>query len=200
MIPGEPATAEDFIAFDEDEIWESFPTELATFLKELHSVPVDQIIEMNLPISDSCLAWSATYSRIREELFPFMRLGARKWAAEHFETFLNDRRNFEYGPVLKHGDMGTGNILVDKDSWTLTGILEFGSAGAGDPAVDVAWIQYQSGVGEQLLRRFHAAYPGLEAALDRARFYPGTYAFHEALSGIEHGDEGASRRAIAAYV
>jgi len=44
------------------------------------------------------------YTRIRAKLFGYMRSDARAWATSHFESLLEDAGNFEYEPVLKHGD------------------------------------------------------------------------------------------------
>ncbi len=199
MIRGELATADDFVTFKQDDIHQSVAAQLATFLRELHGVPVTEAININLPLSDTHLEWTETYTRIRDGLFQHMRLNAQESIAEHFETFLNDGRNFAYEPVMRHGDIGPGNIVVDKESWTINGVLDFGSAGLGDPAVDVAWIQYRSGVGESFLKKFYATYPEIESTLERAQFYAGTFALQEALFGIENNDAEAFRRGIATY-
>jgi len=199
MIRGELATADDFAAFKQHDIHQSVAGQLATFLKELHGVPITEAISINLPICDTHLEWSGTYARIRDRLFPHMRRDAQESTAEHFETFLKDGRNFAYEPVMRHGDIGPGNIVVDKESWIVYGVIDFGCAGLGDPAVDVAWIQHRSGVGESFLKKFYAAYPEIETTLERAQFYAGTFALREALFGIENNDAEALRRGIATY-
>jgi aminoglycoside phosphotransferase (APT) family kinase protein len=54
----------------------------------------------------------------------------------------------EYGgpPVWAHGDLMAGNLLVD--GGRLTGVIDFGTVGVGDPAVDliVAWCVLPAGV------------------------------------------------------
>ena len=70
---------------------------------------------------------------------------------------------------------------------------------SSDPAVDVAWIQYRSGVRESFLKKFYAVYPEIETTLERAQFYAGTFALQEALFGIENNDAEAFRRGIATY-
>ncbi|NIV40422.1 MAG: phosphotransferase, partial [Anaerolineae bacterium] len=83
---------------------------------------------------------------IREKLFGFMRSDARSWAAGHFEDFLSDEDNFRYQPVLKHSDFGPSNILFDSETQRVSGIIDFGSSGLGDPAYDFAGLL--SGYGE----------------------------------------------------
>ena len=200
LIAGEAATEDEFRTFSGGGTPLDLAAQLARFLRELHHVPVAEAIDIQLPTYDGYSMWAEMYSSIRENLFPYMRVDAREWTSEHFEAYLNDSRNFEYEAVLKHGDVGPDNMVFDKGSWTINGIIDFGSAGLGDPAVDVAWLQYQSGAGPSFLKRLHGAYPEIESALDRARFYQGTFALQGALFGIEHDDDEAFRRGIASYI
>ena len=81
----------------------------------------------------------------------------------------------------------------------LSGVINFGSAGLGDPALDVAGVMGPFGYGEAFARSFAEFYPAVETLLDRARFYAGTFAVQEALWGLEHGDPEAFNSGIAAY-
>jgi aminoglycoside phosphotransferase (APT) family kinase protein len=40
--------------------------------------------------------------------------------------------------ALRHGDFGTGNVLYDPHSLDLTGVIDFGFSGLGNPAIDIA--------------------------------------------------------------
>ena len=178
--------------------------QLAGFLRELHGVPVAEVAAAvaaaghELPRDDTHEVCADLYRRMRGKLFPHMRPDARDWATDHFETFLDDTANFEYEPVLKHSDFGTSNILFDPASGRVCGILDFGSAGLGDPAYDFAGLL--SSYGEGFLHRCARVYPELEGFLPRVRFYQGTFALVEALFGAEHGDEAAFRAGMARYV
>ncbi len=177
--------------------------QLAGFLKELHGVPVAEVAAAagtrhELPRDDTYEVCADLYQRMREKLFPHMRSDACAWAADHFETFLGEATNFGYEPVLKHSDFGTSNILFDPASGSIRGILDFGSAGLGDPAYDFAGLL--SSYGEDFLRRCARVYPELAGFLPRVRFYQGTFALVEALFGVEHGDEAAYRAGMAQYV
>ena len=197
MIHGDTATSDDFVSVTEA-TQRPFATQLATFLKQLHSVPLTDI-GIELPLVDTILEWTDMYSRIRASLFHHMRPDAQEWTAQHFETFLNDQSNFDYEPALRHGDIGPDNIIVDKASRAIKGVVDFGSAGLGDPAVDVAWIHYRSGVGETFLNAFSEVYPEIKGGLKRARFYAGTFALQQALFGIENDNAGAFRDGIGEY-
>ena len=74
----------------------------------------------------------------------------------------------------------------------------FGGAGLSDPAVDCAGLY--STAGEAFLRRCQAAYPEIEAMMERVRFHFGTFALEEALFGIEHDDREAFNAGMENYV
>jgi aminoglycoside 2''-phosphotransferase len=198
MIHGEPLWRQTFQTIRDAERLDALAMQLAGFLKELHAVPVDKAIACELPVSDTYDECADIYTRIREKLFSYMRPDAAEWVARHFETFLKDASNFEYEPVLKHSDFGPSNILFDKQTQTITGIIDFGSSALGDPAYDFAGLL--SGYGESFLQRCGRTYPEVESFLDRIRFYQGTFALIEALFGIENADEVAFESGIAMYV
>lgn len=100
--------------------------------------------------------------------------------------------------MLKHGDFGTTNILFDLPRQMISGILDFGGAGLGDPAYDFAGLL--SSYGEAFLQRCIMTYPEIEAFWDRIIFYQGTFALLEALFGIENHDQAAFESGIANYV
>jgi len=173
---------------------------LATFLRQLHTVPVKEAIPLTLPSYNGHAAWVDMYARLQEKVFPHMRPDARQWATHHFETFLDDASRLELEPVLIHGDFGPSNILYNADAQTISGIIDFGSAGWGDPAADFASLIGPFGYGESFLRRFYDIYPEIEAVMERAKFYVGTFALQDALFGIENDDQETFKSGIATYV
>ena len=65
----------------------------------------------------------------------------------------------------------------------MSGIIDFGTAGLGDPASDMAVLL--SNYGESMVR---AIYPGLTHLMDRARFIAGTAMLQWALAGVQNQD------------
>ena len=197
MIPGEPLWRDTFRALEGQEVVRTLADQVAGFLKALHSVPVEEL-GIELPLHDTHEESADIYARIREKLFGFMRPDARAWAAGHFEGFLLDAGSCDYQPVLKHSDFGPSNILFDQGAQCVTGIIDFGSSGLGDPAYDFAGLL--SGYGEGFVELCTRAYPEVEGFMGRIRFYQGTFALLEALFGIENGDEDALKAGLARYV
>jgi aminoglycoside 2''-phosphotransferase len=198
QIPGEPLWLETFRGIRDNATREALALQLGQFLKELHNVPFEKVILCELPLYDTHEELSDIYARIRDQLFPMMRADACTWASRHFERFLNNALNFDYQPVLRHGDFGTTNVLFESKTERIVGIIDFGSTGLGDPAVDLAGLL--SSYGEPFLKRMIKTYPELESFWGRVVFYQGTFALIEALFGIEHGDPEALQSGIRDYV
>jgi aminoglycoside phosphotransferase (APT) family kinase protein len=60
------------------------------------------------------------------------------------------------GPAMMlHGDLHPGNILLAADG-TLSGVIDFGDVGAGDPAVDLAvgWLMFDAGTRRRFIGAF----------------------------------------------
>ena len=197
LLPGEPLWPKTLDALKDEDV-QHLADQLAIFLCQLHAISADSLAVM-LPAFQGCAKWQNLYGRFQDKLFPFMRVDARKRVSEQFEDFLNDERNCSYEPALVHGDFGRSNILYDASTNSISGIIDFSSAGWGDPAVDFAAILSPVCYGKTFLERFDAYYPGIEAILSRASFYVETFALQEALYGLEDKDHKAFERGIAAY-
>lgn len=196
MMPGEPLWRERLRAIDDDDILQRLAEQLARFLKELHQIPLDRL-GTDIPVHDSLGEMTHLYEEIRTHLFRFMRPDARQGVMNHFEAYLNTPHLHTYPLCLQHGDFGGSNILYSPESHEISGIIDFGFAGLGDPARDIAAV---STFGESFLARFHEAYPEVESMLERANFYKGTFALYEALYGVKNGDEEAFKAGIADYL
>lgn len=196
MIPGQPLWRETF-ELTSSTTRQSLAHQLGTFLAELHAIPVTAALSQTLPRYDTKEEWLDIFRRIRQRLLPAMRAEAREWTTQHFERFLGNNANFAYTPVLRHGDFGTGNILVNEDVSALQGIIDFGHAGLGDRAYDFAGLT--SSYGEAFVGQMQSSYPMLPTLWERIRFYAGTFALLEALFGAENGDAEAYESGIAPY-
>lgn len=198
MIPGVPLWRDLFRTIDDPHVLDTIACQLATFLRELHAIPVRELIPIDLPLEDGLEGWAELYGRIRERLYPHMRPDARTEVADHFESYLDDPHAYAFEPVLRHGDFGTGNLIYDPDAGRMAGVIDFGAAGLGDGATDMAGLL--SSFGEPLLARCARYYPEIEAASGRIRFYYGTFALQEALFGIENGDDEAFASGMETFV
>lgn len=196
MIAGEPLLRETLAAIEDESTLERLAAQLAGFLHELHAVPYRDVIAYDLPVLDYAAYWQGLYQRIQAKVFAQMSPQGRSRASREFETFLEDRRNFAFQPVLVHSDAGSSNILWNPREGAITGIIDFGFCHAGDPARDFAVLLTY---GEPFLQRVLRFYPEAAAMLDRIRFYRGTFPLQAALYGIEHDDAEEFAWGIAGY-
>jgi aminoglycoside 2''-phosphotransferase len=198
IIPGEPLEREVLAAIGNEGVLQRLATQLAAFLRALHQVPAEEL-GVTLPVVDDRDDWERLYVRFETELFGSMRPDAREAVARRFEAFLAEPIHFAYRPVLRHGDFGGSNILYDAAARAIGGVIDFGAAGLGDAAVDLAALSWY---GEPFLERFFVGYPELAAPAvrERARFYRSTHALQQALWALETGDEEEFADGIAGYV
>ena len=194
-LPGKPLWRETLAAFDALTL-EHLAGQMAEFLFTLHNLPVEWLAP-GLPVSDQLDEWLALYAEFRQHLYPFMRPDACDTISRHFESYLNASELHDFKPALRHGDFGSGNLLYDPDQRTLCGVIDFGFAGVGDPAIDIAAV---STLEHRLFSRFQTHYPEIAPLLARAAFYKGTYALQEALHGLKNNDPQAFQNGMAAYI
>ncbi len=196
LLPGEPLLREKFAELKDDEaLLERIAKDLALFLRTLHAIaPAD--LGLTTGKENAKDEWARIYADLREKLYPHMRSDAREALRRNFETALNDADLWHAAECLIHGDFGTGNILY-RDG-RISGVIDFGFCGSGDPAQDLGALlaSYGEPFGEQLLRH----YPTLRAGLRRARFYQSNYALIQALYALRDGDEAEFEDGMRDYV
>jgi len=188
LIPGETLRRDLLMRLPEDD-QQAIANQLAQFLKELHGVPIEQIAEV--PMADALMkyeGWVNAYQRIREKVFPLLLPHLRDSVTEHFEPHLADRSNFQYELKMVDTDIPPYHIMFDRQTKRINGIIDFGCAGLGDPAIDIGIIIYN--YGESFTDRLYRVYPEAETYLKRARFYAGAHEVRWLLTGIERNDPG----------
>ena len=188
-LPGSSLWSEEFAQISDEGTIDRLATDVASFLQTLHATPLDSI-SMPLGPPDSQAGWQDMFSRIREVVYPHLTAEARRWTTERFAAFLEDDEHFAFSKVLRHGDFGTSNTLYSSEQRRVVGIIDFGHAGIGDPAVDFAglYVSY----GESFLRRCAREYPLIDRYWERIRFYAVcAFLLEDALFCVEHGTEEA---------
>lgn len=195
QLPGRPLQREHLKTTTDRTILKKWAEQMVEFLMQLHQIPGDQFDD--LPHNETLPEFQALYHDIRQYLFPYMSETARQETAAHFENYFNNSALHHYPITLRHGDFGTGNILYNPDTLELTGVLDFGFAGLGDPAIDIAAL---STLGHTFFGFVQAAYPNIEPLLQRARFYKGTFLLYEALYGLKTGSDDIFQEAIKPYI
>jgi aminoglycoside 2''-phosphotransferase len=188
FLPGAALHREDILLLD-DMTQDRLAEQLGTFLYDMHNIPLELVREHGVGTSSAARTredWLRFYGALERELFPLLMTHSREWGERHFAPVLDERLSLEADPMLIHGDLGPYHILYDPDARRINGILDFGTAGLGDPADDFANVIY--GLGESFLRRKMRFHPDIAPALDRARFHAGTLELQWVLLGLRTDD------------
>jgi aminoglycoside 2''-phosphotransferase len=188
LIPGETLRRDQLMKLAESD-QQAVADQLAQFFKELHSIPLSDASAHEIPMADALMkyeGWVNVYRRIQEKVFPLLLPHVRAWAIEHFESYLADTRNFEYPLTVIDSDIPPYHVLFDKQQNRISGIIDFGCAGLGDPGIDLGIMLYN--YGESFVNRFYHVYPEAQQYLKRARFYAGAHEVRWLLTGIERNN------------
>jgi aminoglycoside 2''-phosphotransferase len=114
---------------------------MGRFLRALQSFPPQRARELGIKSTDSA-EWrsktAANYETVIRRVFPLVSCEARVMIKETFESYLNDDANFDFEPLLQHGDINPRNVLTDPITGELSGVIDFGNVYLGDPALDFA--------------------------------------------------------------
>jgi aminoglycoside 2''-phosphotransferase len=170
---------------------EHMAEQLARFLGQLHRIPADALARSGIGLSAAARTdedWERMYRDVERELFPHLWDHARAWVRRLFTPVLTGALSMAYEPVLIHGDLAGYHILHDPEQEVLTGVIDFGTAGLGDPATDFALLIQV--LGESFLRRMLRYEPEIAVALDRARFRAAVLELEWALHGLHTNDVG----------
>ena len=165
---------------------------LGTLLSELHSFPVARAIQACVEDHTPEL-WRERYQEryidLQKHVFPLLNGELCTRSARLWEDFLDDRGIFAFQPVLIHCDLACEHILCDPEYGVLTGIIDWGDATIGDPALDFVGLHH--GHGKEFTGRVLADYGGRvdSAFWQRMDFYLCYGPFSELLYGAYSGSE-----------
>ncbi|MEC3957349.1 phosphotransferase [Nocardia sp. CDC153] len=109
---------------------------LGRFLRALHSTPPGEATELGLPADTHTRrerAWADT--RCRREVLPLLPDSLTSPA-----TALLDRILAAPADTVVHADLGPEHVLAE--AGRISGIIDFGDAHLGDPAIDFAWALF----------------------------------------------------------
>ncbi len=175
--------------------------QLAAFLSELHRFPVDLATQQLVPGGEPAQwrqYYQQFYERVREQVFPLLDAPMRAKTALLWEEFVNSEAHFRFTPTLIHHDLNSEHILCDPVGATISGIIDWGDAAIGDPAIDFVGLLHDCGADftEQVLDGYRGT---VDATFgQRMRFYDHAIPFHEILFGITIEDEEQIRQGVEA--
>jgi aminoglycoside 2''-phosphotransferase len=179
------------------EIWADAPADqhqvlaeqLGRFLHELHGISTVELAwdvpHTLAPVSRD--TWADIYERLLIKVEPLLLPHQVNWMQDLFKEPLSVADFFDFDPVLVHGDLASYHILYSPEKGRLNGVIDFGTAGLGDPATDLGTLI--SVYGESLVSNIEPYYPNYTDLLSRARFYAQAIELQWVLLGVESGED-----------
>jgi aminoglycoside 2''-phosphotransferase len=154
--------------------------QLGRFLYTLHTYPLLEAIKAGVQEERDALAnWR------NKALDGLKRIVDLKADPDRLHQFLthNSPTPFERMPKLVHNDLSAEHILINPRSGSVAGIIDWGDAVIGDPAIDFAGLY--TWFGKTWLKRVLENYPGeVDAEMDsRARYLATCLAIHNVALG-----------------
>lgn len=107
--------------------------QFAAFLRALHDVPVAEAVQHGLAPSAAKALLREQDSLFRDQVLPLLPPECQ----DRGRALLDQARGLVAADTMIHGDIGPAHLLVEDG--TLTGVIDFGDARAGDAALDLAW-------------------------------------------------------------
>jgi aminoglycoside 2''-phosphotransferase len=188
FIPGVPLDRQRLLAQDAS-TRKLLLEQLGTFLHQLHGLRGEAGEAVTAPVetpSGTRAEYEELYQALERELLPSMMVWARDWARELFRPALDGNLDLTYSPALIHGDLAPYHLCFDPTTHRLSGVIDFGNAGPGDPALDLGSVILA--FGESLVRQMESVYPAMSGLVDRARFHAATLELRWALAAVRSRD------------
>jgi len=182
-LPGNPLTLKALRMMDRTH-QEKLARDLGRFLTDLHNIPVEG---KNLPLTFAPVTyekWVELRARIEKAIYPLLLPHQVQWCQDLLDSALKSPSFFKYSSSLIHGDLASYHILFDESG--LCGVIDFGVAGIGDPATDVAGLINQ--FGETFVSTIRPYYPLYDQTIQRARFYAQAIELQWVMLGVESGE------------
>jgi aminoglycoside 2''-phosphotransferase len=181
MLRGEPITRAALACLDRH-LCHRLIDDIAQFMAEMHSAPLPDDLRAS-SATKALSAWMELRDRAHEVLTPLLWSHQRQWLDDLFRHVQTGELSLEFAPAMIHGDLASYHLLHDPKTAQLTGILDFGVAGRGDPAVDLACLL--SVWGERWANGLVREYPQLTVVAHRARFMAAAMPVEWAVIGLE---------------
>lgn len=149
--------------------------DLASFLKELHSLPLPDINDLKLDVLED---YENDYKELKDKIYNKISEKVKVYLDSLFERVLNDERITKYEVALCHNDLSCNHIVINDNK--VVGIIDFGDVATTDRDKDFVYLLENSE--EEIGREFglkvleYYNHPNKEVALLKAdlndEYYP----------------------------
>ena len=151
---------------------------VGSFLRALHSVDAEEAVRAGARDAAASFAEAQEIrDRMVADVLPLLSRTVRAAGQALLERMSVPPPD----PRLVHGDLGPEHIRVVDD--VVTGVIDWGDCGVGDPALDLAWTRY--GSGPDFAAALEAAYSPDDEVLARGVDWHLLGPWHEVLYGLD---------------
>ncbi|CAN5648878.1 phosphotransferase [soil metagenome] len=162
---------------------------LARFLSWLHAFPPDEAIGLGVPQRHPASIIDEARTEALRDL-EHMRAAASDGPLEEWLTLLSaatSPHDADISPVLVHGDFAAEHVLVDPETESITGVIDWSDVSVSDPSLDLAGVFHWGG--QRLLDAVLRTYdgPADDAALRRVRYLAACRGVGDVVFGRETG-------------
>jgi aminoglycoside 2''-phosphotransferase len=135
--------------------------------------------------------FTSLLEELREELMSYLQYWQVEYVEDLFAPVVDGTLSFEHTPVLVNGDLSVYHLICDREERRLSSIIDWGTAGIGDPAVDFACLinEYDPAFVSMVCD----AYGDVSAVWQRAVFWARTLPLQWALIGLRDPEDPAWR-------
>ncbi|QTM98875.1 phosphotransferase [Sediminibacillus dalangtanensis] len=161
---------------------------LGEFLSKLHEIPAKQVDSPLLTIHTQEY-WQRLFDSVETHILPNLAEDESMIVSNFFHGFLQETEQQPIQQAWIHGDLSANNIIFNKESGLVTGIIDFTDSQYGDPAFDFAGFYWDFGPAftRQVLRYYSGREP-VAHLFERIRnFYGLQPVFHELLYQVKKG-------------
>lgn len=168
--------------------WEKVAEQVGDFLSAMHAFPLVRAAANDVPRYKPA-SWYYAHRTLREQIeewtFPLLASLERRFVSTFLNRLMNLLETADFSPVLVHGDLNEGHVLVDELRSQVAGVIDFGDMRVTDPALDFA--QFPLWFAEGMLRTYRGQRDAM--FLERARSYGRLEAFRAILMGLDTQNE-----------
>jgi aminoglycoside 2''-phosphotransferase len=196
LIRGEPLLRPLYESLSETSR-EAVAGELAAFLRAIHSFPVEEARDCGVLYIGGRQAYAEDLERARVDVFPLLDLHSQLGVEKRLSAFLDDERNFEYAPVVLHGDVWPEHVLYSRAAGRLAGVIDFCDVSIGDSAYDIGFLAHR--LGTEFTRRLLSRYEHGDPArpTEKIECFVLFNAIEDVWIGLERGDDDLVDSALA---
>jgi aminoglycoside phosphotransferase (APT) family kinase protein len=170
---------------------------LGELLTALHALPIDRLDGL-VELDDQPLA---EWLREAADTWPAIASEVPATYREPVTAFLAAAPPADgHTPVFSHNDLGIEHVLVDPDSWAVTGVIDWSDAAIVDPAYDFGLLLRDLGPAalDAALASYRTDRNDVAALRERALFYARCSVFEDLAYGLGTGQDRYVHKCLAA--